>query len=89
MQGFHYNSTKYKYRGKAEILLTDTDSLAFKIGTENSCEDFNKNKESFDLSNDSKDSNYYQNSNNLVVGKMKGLSCGVAIWGFVGLKAKM
>lgn len=89
MQGFHYNSAKYKYRGKAEILLTDTDSLAFKIGTENSCEDFNKNKGSFDLSNDSKDSNYYQNSNNLVVGKMKGLSCGVAIWGFVGLKAKM
>ena len=79
MQGFHYNSTKYKYRGKAEILLTDTDSLAFKIGTENSCEDFNKNKESFDLSNDSKDSNYYQNLSNLVVGKMKGLSCGVAI----------
>ena len=79
MQGFHYNCTKYKYRGKTEILLTDTDRLAFKIGTENSCEDFNKHKESFDLSNDSKDSNYYQNLSKLEVGKMKGLSCGVAI----------
>ena len=59
------------------MLLTDTDSLVYKTETKNSYEDFDKNKELFDRSNDSKDSSYYENSNNLVVGKMKVLSCGV------------
>lgn len=31
MQGFYYNCIKYKYRGKAKMLLTDTDSFTYKI----------------------------------------------------------
>ena len=35
MQEFHCNYIKSKYSGKAEMLLTDTDSLMYKIEIEN------------------------------------------------------
>ena len=43
----------------------------------------------FDLSNYSTKSKYYDNSNKLVVGKMKDETAGVAIEDFVALKLKM
>ena len=43
----------------------------------------------FDFSNYSTKSKYYNNSNKLVVGKMKAETAGVAIEEFVGLKLKM
>ena len=42
-------------------------------------EDFSKDKEMFNLSNYSAKSKYYDNSNKLVVGKMKDKTGGVAI----------
>ena len=42
-------------------------------------EDFSKDKEMFNLSNYSAKSEYYDNSNKLVVGKMKDETGGVAI----------
>ena len=42
-------------------------------------EDFSKDKEIFNLSNYSAKSKYYDNSNKLVVGKMKDETGGVAI----------
>ena len=44
MQDFYYNYIKNKYDGKAEILLTDTDILTYKIETENFYENLYKNK---------------------------------------------
>ena len=41
-------------------------------------EDFSKDKEMFNLSNYSAKSKYYDNSNKLVVGKMKDETAGVA-----------
>lgn len=84
MQDFLCNQIKSRYGGKAEMLLTDTDSLMYKIETENVCEHLRKKKELFDLSHYSKDSNYYEKSNDLVVGKivvgkMKDETCGVPI----------
>ena len=70
-------------------MLADTHSFVHKIEVENVYEDFYKNKELFDFSNNPKDSKYYNNENDLVVGKMKDEKCGVPIKGFVGLESKM
>ena len=51
MQGFDYDDIKNKYGDKAQMLLTDTDSLLYKIKAENIYEDFYKDKELFDISN--------------------------------------
>ena len=60
-------------------MLTDTDSLVYKIETENVYEDLYKSKELFDFSNYPKDFKYYNDASNLVVGKMKNETSGVPI----------
>ena len=45
----------------------------YEVKTEDVCEDFSKDKEMIDFSNYSNKSNYYDNSNKLVFGKMKQL----------------
>ena len=89
MQIFHYNFIKNKYGNKAEILLTDTDGLMYKIEAENVCEDFCKDKWLFDFSSYPEDLKYYNDANNLVVGKVEDESCGMPVKGFVGLKSKI
>ena len=61
----------------------------YEIKTEDIYKDFGNNKEIFDLSNYSTKSKYYDNSNKLVIGKMKNETAGVVIEEFVGLKPKM
>ena len=56
---------------------------------ENVYEDFYKDKELFDFSNCPKDSKYYSNTNNLVVGKINKEACVVPIKIFVRLKSKI
>ena len=68
-------------------MQTNTDSLVYKIETENVYEDFYKDEKLFGLSNYPKNSKYYSSPNNLVVGKMNDETCGVPIKGFVGLKS--
>ena len=51
--------------------------------TENVYEDFSSDKKMLDSSNDSFKSKYYDNSNKLVIGKMKDETIGVAIEEFV------
>ena len=57
--------------GTTQELFTNTDSLMYEIKTEDVYEDFSNDKETFDFSNYSVQSKYYNNSNKLVVGKMK------------------
>ena len=71
------------------MLPTNADSLMYILEAENVYEDFYKDKELFDFSNFPKDSKYYNNANNLVIGEMKDETCGIPIKGFVGLKSKM
>ena len=85
MQYFHYNYIKNNYGDKSEMLMTDTDSHMYKIKAENIYEALYKDKELFDFSNYPKDSKYYNNANNLVVGKMKNETSGTPIKDFVGL----
>ena len=61
----------------------------YEIKTEDVYEDFSSNKEMFDFSNYSTKSKYDDNSNKLVIGKMKDETGSVAIGEFVGLKPKI
>ena len=71
MYKFHYDYFKNKYDNKSKLLLTDTDSLMCEIKNEDVYEAFGNNKEMFYFSNYSIKSKYYDNSNNLVIGKIK------------------
>ena len=89
MYEFHYDYTKNKYDNKSKILVKDTDNLMYEIKTEDVYEDFSSNKEMFYFSDYSIKSKYHDDSNTLVIGKMKEETGSVAIEQFVGLKPKM
>ena len=59
------------------------------IKTEDVYKDFRNYKEMFNLSNYTTKSKYYDNSNKLLVCKMKDETAGVAIEKFIGLKLKI
>ena len=85
--GFHYNFIKKNFN--AELLLTDTDSLTYEIKSENVYEEFFKWKDLFDFSNYSKDSEFFDDTNKKVIGKMRDEYGEVIIDQFIGLKSKM
>ena len=87
MYDFHYNFIKKYFH--AELLFTDTDSLTYEIKSEDVYEEFFKHKNLFVFSNFSKESKFYDNQNEMVVGKMKDEYKGIPITKFVGLKWKM
>ena len=89
MYEFHYDCIKNKYASDSKLFFTDTDSLFNEIKTEDAYEDFSSDKEMLDFSNYSTKSKYYDDSNKLVIGKMKEKTRGVVIKEFVGLKPKM
>ena len=82
-------TTSLKKKIDAELLLTDTDSFTYEIKSEDVYEEFFKRNDLFDFSNFSKDSKFYDNQNEMVVGKMKIVYRGIPINKFVGLKSKM
>ena len=84
MYEFHYDYIKNKYGNNSKLLFTDANSLKYEIKTEDVFEDFSKDKKMFDFSNYSTKPKYYDNSNKLVVDKMKDETGGVAIKEFVG-----
>ena len=89
MYEFDYHYIKYKYGNNSRLLFTDTDSLMYEITTEDFYEDFSKDKEMFDFSNCSAKSKYYDDSNKLVVYKMKDETAVVGIEEFIVLKSNM
>ena len=89
MPEFHYDYIKTKHDNKSKLLFTDTDSLMYEIKTENVFEGFSSDKKMFNFSNSSTKSKYYNNSNKLVIGKMKDETGAIAIEEFVALKPKM
>ena len=89
MYDFHYNYVKARYGANATLLFTDTDSLCYKIETEDIYRDMYEDKELFDLSNYPADSPFHDPTNQKVLGKMKDETASVPIEEFVGLRAKM
>ena len=85
MYDFHYNFIKKNFN--AELLLTDTDSLAYEIKSETVYEEFFKHKDLFDFSNYPKDSNFFDETNKKVIGKIKDEFGGIIVETFVGLKS--
>ena len=71
------------------MLFIDTDSLTYEIKSEDVYEEFCKHKHLFDFSNHPKDPKFYDNQNEMVVGKMKIVYRGIQITKFVRLKSKM
>ena len=71
------------------LLFTDTDSLTYDIKSKYIYGEFFKHKHLFDFSNFSKDSDFYDIENEMVVGKMKAVNKGIPINKFIGLKSKM
>ena len=87
MYDFHYNVIKKNFN--AELLFTDTDSLAYEIKSKNVYEEFFKWKNLFDFSNYSKYSKFFDDANKKVIGIMKDEMGGVIIVEFIGLKSTM
>ena len=69
MYDFHYNFIKKNF--DAELLFIDTDSLTYEIKSENVYEKFFKWKDLLDFSNYSKDSKFFDEANEKVMGKVK------------------
>ena len=79
----------YKNNFDAELLLTDTDSRAYEINSEDFYEEFFKHKHLFDFSNFPKDSKFLVETNKKVIGKIKDEFSRFIVDESVGLKTKM
>ena len=77
MYDFHYNNIKKKYRSRAKLLFTDTDSLMYEIKAKDVYKDFWADKEKFDNSDYSKDNQYFDPTNKKV--KLKDEPAGIPI----------
>ena len=89
MYELHYDYIKNKYGNISRLLFANSDSLIYEIKTEDVYKNFSDDREMFNLSSYLIKSKYYDNSNKLVLGKMKDETAGVASEEFVGLKPKM
>ena len=90
MYDFHYNYVKQKYPDdKSKLLFTDTDSLVYKIQTDNLYDDMKSDSNLFDFSGYPREHPCYSNTNKKVIGKMKDELNGNIMKEFVGLRAKM
>ena len=92
MYDFHYNYIKLKYGDKAKLLLTDTDSLIYKIETEDFYNDISVDVEHRFDTNDYPPyhpSGIPSGFNKKVLGMFKDEVNGKVIDEFVGLRAKL
>ena len=82
MYDFQCNFIKKNFN--AELLFTDTDSLAYGIKSEDVYKEFHKWKDLFDFGNYSKDLIFYDDTNKKVIGIMKDEYGGIIIIEFIG-----
>ena len=92
MFDFHYNYIKDKYDTKAELLLTDTDSLLYLIHTDDFYKDISHDiKKKFDTSDypPNHESGIPTGLNKKVIGMFKDEVAGKQITHFIGLRPKL
>ncbi|CAH3194487.1 unnamed protein product [Porites evermanni] len=92
MFDFHYNYIKKKYRNKAELMFTDTDSLLYQIHTDDFYKDISNDIfEKFDTSDYPPDhkSGIPTGLNKKVIGVFKDEVAGKQITKFIGLRPKL
>ena len=89
MYDFHYDVIKRRYREKAQLCFTDTDSLLYHIETPDVYKDMQEQLHLYDTSDYPKDHFLHSIENKKKLGKMKDEMSGVAIVEFAGLRAKM
>lgn len=78
MYDFHYNYIKKKYKSRAKLLFTDTDSLMYEIKAKDIVyQDFWTDRDKFDNSDYSKYSQYFDPTNKKVIGKFKDEAVGI------------
>ena len=85
----YHDSIKNKYDNDSSLLFIDSESLMYEIKTGNVYEDFSNDKEMFDFNNYLTKSKRHDNSNKLVIGKIKDETACATIEELVGLKSKM
>ena len=78
-----------KDSSNSRLIFTEADSLLSEVKTVYNYQNFSKGKEMFDFSNYSAKSNYYDDSIELIPGKMKDETTGFVINKFVGLNQKV
>ena len=92
MFNFHYSYIKEKYKSKAELLFTDTDSLMYQIHTDDFYDDISNDiLEKFDTSDYPHDhpSGIPTGLNKKVIGMFKDEVAGRQITHFIGLRPKL
>ena len=82
MYELYYSYISNKYGNNLRLLFTETDSLMYEVKTEDVHQDFSMDKKMFDFSNYSDNKKYYDESNKLVVDKMKDETFGFTIKDF-------
>ena len=89
MYDFHYDVIKRRYREKAQLCFTDTDSLLYHIETPDVYKDMQEQLHLYDTSDYPKDHFLHSIENKKKLGKMKDEMSGTAVAEFVGLRSKM
>ena len=90
MYDFHYNHIQGQYGSdRARLLFTDTDSLCYKIQTDDLYDDMARNLQHYDTSAYPKTHPLYSPVNAKVIGKFKDETNSIPPEEFVGLRAKM
>ena len=89
MYWFLYDYLKPAFGDRVKMLFTDTDSYLLEFRGKNPDDELFMAKNLFDYSGYPKDSPYYDNTNNKVIGKFKDECNGVPIGEFAGLRPKM
>ncbi len=85
MYKFHYEYVKPKWKNKAELLFTDTDSLCYKLKTNDFYKDISEDAKAwFDTSGYEKDHELHSVENKKKIGYMKDECCGNQIIRFCG-----